>query len=222
MRVLLFGATGMLGQGVLRECLLADDVELVRAVGRSSTGVESAKLDEVIHPDLFALDPIEPSLRDFDACFFCLGVSSAGMSEEDYSRLTFDLTISVARRLAQLNPEMTFIYVSGTGTDSSESGRVMWARVKGRTENELQRLPFREVCLFRPGIIQPLHGARSKTTSYRIFYTLTSPVLWILRRLFPRQILTTEIIGEAMLTVARHGAPKPVLESADIDRLVRS
>jgi uncharacterized protein YbjT (DUF2867 family) len=219
MNVLLFGATGMVGQGVLRECLAASDVDLVQTVGRLPTGQSHPRLREVVHPDLFDSSAIADRLQGFDACFFCLGVSSAGMSEADYTRLTYDLTLSVGRTLASRNPAMTFIYVSGAGTDSTEQGRSMWARVKGRTENALQRLPFKAVYLFRPGIIQPLHGIRSKTSSYQLFYSLTKPLLTPLRGLLPNVILTTQIMGQAMLNAARHGAPKPVLEAADIRAL---
>jgi uncharacterized protein YbjT (DUF2867 family) len=216
MNVLLFGATGMVGQGVLRECLAAPDVGLVQTVGRLATGQQHSRLREVVHPDLFDGSAIADQLKGFDACFFCLGVSSTGLSEADYTRLTYDLTLGIAQTLAPLNPGMTFIYVSGAATDSSEQGRVMWARVKGRTENALQRLPFKAVYLFRPGVIQPLDGIRSKTTSYQRFYSLAKPLLTPLRRLFPNAILTTQIVGQAMLNAVRHGAPKPVLEAADI------
>jgi uncharacterized protein YbjT (DUF2867 family) len=215
MNVLIFGATGMVGQAALRECLEAADVHTVQTVGRTPTGQTHPKLQQLVHTNLMDLQAIEPKLTGFDACFFCLGVSSPGMSEADYTRLTYDLTLAVATVLARLNPTMTFVYVSGAGTDSSESSRQMWPRVKGRTENALRRLPF-SVYLFRPGIIQPLHGIKSKTASYRTFYTLTAPLLPLVRRLFPNQILTTDQIGRAMLTVARRGWPQAVLESRDI------
>jgi uncharacterized protein YbjT (DUF2867 family) len=176
----------------------------------------------VIQPDLMDYRAIEASLEGFDACFFCLGVSSAGMQEADYARLTYDLTLAAAQTLARLNPQMTFVYVSGAGTDSTERGRSMWARVKGRTENALQRLPFKAVYLFRPGVIQPLNGARSKTRSYRLFYALARPFLSTLRALLPGRILSTEDMGLAMLAVARHGAAKAVLEAADIRALSRA
>lgn len=219
MNVLLFGATGMVGQGVLRECLLAPDVALVQTVGRSAVGQSHPKLRDVVHRDLFDISAIADGLKGFDACFFCLGVSSAGMSEAAYTRLSYDLTLVVAQTLAPLNPDMTFIYVSGAGTDSTGQGRSMWARVKGRTENALQRLPFKAVYLFRPGAIQPLHGVRSKTASYQILYSLTKPLLTPLRRLFPNAILTTPLVGQAMLNAVRYGAPKAVLEAADIREL---
>jgi uncharacterized protein YbjT (DUF2867 family) len=216
MNVIIFGATGMVGQGVLRECLLDPDVQFVQTVGRSATGQHHPKLREIEHRDLNHYDSLDDQLSGFDACFFCLGVSSSGMKEAEYDRVTYGMTIAAANALSRLNPQMTFIYVSGAGTDSSERGRIMWARVKGKTENALLRLQFKAAYMFRPGFIEPLHGVRSKTPVYRIFYTLTAPLMPLLRRAFPNLILTTEQIGLAMLAVAKHGAPKQVLESKDI------
>jgi uncharacterized protein YbjT (DUF2867 family) len=217
-RVLLFGATGMVGQGVLRECLLAPDVERAVTVGRSATGQSHPKLRELVALDLFDLSSLEPELAGFDACFFCLGVSSAGMSEEAYTRVTHDLTLSVARTLVRHNPRMTFVYVSGAGTDSTERGRSMWARVKGRTENALLAL-FESAYMFRPGLIQPLHGIRSRTTWYRVLYVFVAPAVPLLRRLMPNAVTTTEQMGRAMLAVARRGYPKSILETVDINGL---
>jgi len=219
MDVVIFGASGMVGQGVLRECLLDPDVGRVVTVGRTPAGQQHAKLQEIIHADLLDLSPIESRLTGLDACFYCLGVTSSGMTEEAYTRVTYDMTVSVAATLSRLNPQMTFVFVSGAGTDSTEKGRVMWARVKGRAENALLRFPFKAVYMFRPGIIQPLHGIRSKTRSYRIFYVIARPVLPLLKRLFPRAITTTEQIGRAMLAVAKNGARSIILEQADISRL---
>ena len=216
MKVLLFGATGMVGQGVLRECLLDREVDVVLSIGRSSTGVLHTKLREIVHRDLGEYASIAGELPGWDACFFCLGVSSAGMAEADYERITYGFTLAAAETLCRLNPRMTFVYVSGAGTDTSERGRTMWARVKGRTENALLRLPFAATYMFRPGIIQPLHGVKSRTAAYRVFYTLAWPLLPLARLAFPNQVLTTEQIGRAMLAVARNGAPRRVLESADI------
>jgi uncharacterized protein YbjT (DUF2867 family) len=216
MRVLIFGATGMIGQGVLRECLLDPDVSLVQTVGRSATGVKHPKLREIVRPDLLKYGETEDDLRGFDACFFCLGVSSAGMSEPEYERLTYGITMAAAETLARLNAGMTFIYVSGAGTDSSEKGRSTWARVKGMTENALLRLPFKDAYMLRPAGIQAVHGERSRTTAYRVGYILTKPVLPLLRWIFPGYILTTEEIGRAMLRVAKKGFPKKILESPDI------
>jgi uncharacterized protein YbjT (DUF2867 family) len=206
----------MVGQGVLRECLRAADVELVQTIGRTATGQQHPKLREMVRPSLADLSEVESQLQTFDACFFCLGVSSAGLSEAQYTRVTHDLTLAAARALARLNPQMIFVYVSGAGTDSTEKGRSMWARVKGRTENALRALPFRAVYLFRPGIIQPLDGIHSKTGSYRVFYALFKPFFPMLRALFPLQIVSTRSIAHAMLAVARNGAAKAVLEARDI------
>ena len=210
----------MIGQGVLRECLLDPGVQLVKTVGRIATGVRHTKLREVVHKDLLNCSSIEMELSGFDACFFCLGVSSAGMTAADYEPVTYGIAMAAAETLSRLNPQMTFVYVSGAGTDSSEHGRVMWARVKGKTENALLRLPFKAAYMFRPGFIEPLHGAQSKTASYRLFYALGKPLLPVLRRVFPSYILTTEQIGRAMIEVVRHGAPKRVLESKDIGAIL--
>ncbi|MGB6943380.1 MAG: NAD(P)H-binding protein [Bryobacteraceae bacterium] len=219
MRVLLFGATGMVGQGVLRECLLNPDVESVVAVLRNATGQQHPKLHELPHGDFLDFSSIENQLSGFDACFFCLGVSSAGISEENYQRITYSFTLAAALVLVKLNPTMTFIYISGAGADSSERGRSMWARVKGKTENHLLRLPFHAAYIFRPGMIVPLHGIQSKTSLYRAFYTLLGPLLPALRGRFPKYVTTTEQIGRAMLKVARHGWPKPILETSDINQV---
>jgi uncharacterized protein YbjT (DUF2867 family) len=219
MKVILFGATGMVGQGVLRECLLDPEVARVLAIGRMATGQHHAKLHEIVHKDLTDLSGISSQLSGYDACFFCLGVSSVGMAEPDYRRITYDLTLSVARILAEQNPNMTFVYVSGAGTDSSEHGRSMWARVKGETENALLRLPFQGAYMFRPGYIHPLHGALPKIRWIRVSYAIIGPFYPVLKTLFPMSVTTTEQIGRAMLRVARQGYPKPVLESPDINSL---
>jgi uncharacterized protein YbjT (DUF2867 family) len=218
-KVILFGATGMVGQGVLRECLLAPDVTHVLAVGRSSTGQKHEKLRDLLHQDFTDFSPVRRDLTGYDACFFCLGVSSAGMNEAEYTRVTYDYTLAAGRALAQVNPRMTFIYVSGTGTDSSEKSRSMWARVKGRTENALFALPFQAKFMFRPGFIQPLHGIRSKTRWVRAIYAVATPLFPLLDAAFPNAVTTTERVGRAMLAAARRGAPKTVLENADINAL---
>lgn len=219
MKVILFGATGMVGQGVLRECLLDDGIEGVLAVGRAASGQTHAKLTDGVHADLYDYTAIESTLSGYDACFFCLGVSAAGLSEAQYQRITYDLTLAAAQTLVRLNPAMTFVYVSGMGTDSGERGRSMWARVKGKTENALLRLPFTAAYMLRPGMIQPLHGVRSKTGWYRALYAVTTPLLPLMRAAFPHAVTTTEQVGRAMIKLARSGYRQRVLESADINRI---
>ena len=228
MRVIVFGGSGMVGQGVLRECVLDPQVGTVVSVVRRATapilGRKSDKVREVVAENLYDLTRVEGSLAGFDACFFCAGVSSVGMKEDEYRRMTFDMTMAVARTLLRLNPTtenggMTFVYVSGTGTDSSEKGRVMWTRVKGATENALLAMEFKAAYMFRPGLIVPLHGIRSKTKLYRGIYAATRPVLPFLLRLFPQTVTTTERVGRAMLAVAKHGYTTKVLESRDIARM---
>jgi uncharacterized protein YbjT (DUF2867 family) len=217
MKVIIFGASGMVGQGVLRESLADPDVDRVLSVGRNSTGQQHPKLREIVIPNLFELESIKPDLAGYDACFYCLGVSSAGMSEERYTHVTFDLTMVVAGTLLQLNSAMTFIFVSGRSADSTERGRSMWARVKGRAENALLRHPFKAVYVFRPGAIIPMHGIRSRTGWYNTLYAVTKPLFPLMRKLFPGSVTTTEQVGRAMLAVAKRGYPKPILESGDID-----
>ena len=219
MNVILFGATGMVGQGVLRECLLASDVRAVLSVGRTATGKSDPKLREIVRPDLVDLAPIEPEMSGFDACFFCLGVASAGMTEANYRRVTVDITLAAARTLVRLNPGMTFIYVSGAGADSSERGRIMWARVRGETENAVLKLPFKTVAVIRPAGIIPLHGITSRTALYRAAYTVTRPLWPVLYKVFPQFVTTTERLGRGMLRIARRGTPKPILEARDINAL---
>lgn len=209
----------MVGQGALRECLLDDEVTSVLAIGRSATGRTHAKLREIVHSDFLDYSAIERELTGFDACFYCLGVTSAGMSEENYRRVTYDYTLAAATTLARLNPDMTFEFVSGSGTDSSERGRIMWARVKGATENALLRLPFKAAYMFRPGAIQPMHGIRSKTALYQSIYVVSGPLMPVLKALFPKYVTSTEQLGRAMLAVAKRGYPKPVLENEDINKI---
>jgi uncharacterized protein YbjT (DUF2867 family) len=219
MKVILFGATGMVGQGCLRECLLDAGVESVLAVGRSATGQRHAKLREILHDNFQDYSAIESELEGFDACFFCLGVSSLGMSEERYRHLTYDLTMAAAKTLSRRNPNMVFVYVTGAGTDSTERGSLMWARIKGKTENDLLKLPFKAAYMFRPAGIQPLHGVRSRTAWIQALYAAGAPLLGLLGRVAPKYMTTTEQVGRAMIKVARDGYPKPVLESEDINRV---
>ena len=219
MKVILFGATGMVGQGVLRECLLDAGVERVLVVGRSPTGQQHAKLRELQHDDFMDFSAIESELTGYDACFFCLGVSSVGMDEERYRHLTYDVTMLAAKTLVRLNPGMVFTYVTGRSTDSTEQGPVRWARVKGKTENDLLKLPFKAAYMFRPAGIQPLHGVRSKTAWVQAIYVAAAPLLSYLARTSPKFMTTSEQLGRAMIKVARDGYPKPVLESEDINRI---
>ena len=219
MKVILFGATGMVGQGVLRECLVDAGVESVLAVGRSPTGQQHAKLHETLHDNFMDFSAIEPQLAGYDACFFCLGVSSVGMDPERYRHLTYDVTMAAAKTLVRLNPGMVFTYVTGRSTDSTEQGSVRWARVKGKTENDLLKLPFKAAYMFRPAGIQPLHGVRSKTAWVQAIYVVASPLLSYLARTAPKFMTTSEQLGRAMISVARDGYPKPVLESEDINSI---
>ena len=218
MKIALFGASGMIGQGVLRECLLDADVEEVLRVVRRPLGRGEAKLRDIVVADLDEVTAYEQEFKGFHACFFCLGVSASGMSEENYRKITYDLTIAVAESWSRLNPQTVFIYVSGAGTDSTERGRWMWARVKGATENALLRMPLKAY-MFRIGAVQPLYGIESGTRLYRLVYSLGGPLVTLLRKAFPKLITTTEIVGRGMLRVAKHGAPKRVLENADINQL---
>ena len=211
----------MVGQGVLHECLADPEVQRVLTIGRNACGVDDPKLREIIRSDLFEYADIEGELSGYDACFFCLGVSAAGMNEEQYTKITHDLTLAAAHTLAKLNPNMTFIYVSGAGTDSTEKGRSMWARVKGRTENELLTLPFASAYMFRPAFIQPMHGIKSRTALYRALYAIAGPLFPMLNALFPKYVTTTEQVGLAMLAVAKRGHPNPVVENEAIRTLGR-
>ncbi|MFE6860097.1 NAD-dependent epimerase/dehydratase family protein [Nocardia sp. NPDC057668] len=215
MKVIVFGGTGMVGQGVLRECLRDARVTEVLAIGRGSTGLTDPKLREVVQPDPADLSALSDELPGIDACFFCLGVSSVGMKEDEYRRITYDLTMQVARTLAAANPKMTFVYVSGQGTDSTEQGRTMWARVKGKTENDLLALPFRAY-MFRPGFIQPKDGVISKTPLYRAAYAVTGPLIPVLKRLAPNIVNDNREIGRAMISVAESGSDIRVLTPRDI------
>jgi uncharacterized protein YbjT (DUF2867 family) len=215
MKVILFGATGMVGQGVLRECLRDNSVERILVIGRSSTGLTHPKLRELILKDLFDFAAAsDADLRGYDACFFCLGVSAAGMKEAAYTRLTYDLTLGWARVLARINPSMTFIYVSGAGT----GGKAMWAQVKGRTEEALLAL-FPNAYMFRLAMLMPMNREVSKTRWTRISYSIFRPLLPLIRRLAPGAVTTTEELGRAMIRVAREGAPKRVLENRDLRAL---
>jgi uncharacterized protein YbjT (DUF2867 family) len=219
MKVILFGATGMVGQGVLLECLRDPNVVQVLSVGRSASGQQHSKLTEIVRDDFLDYSDIAPQLTGYDACFFCLGVSSVGMDAERYRHLTYDITMAAANTLVRLNPGMVFTYVTGRSTDSTEQGPVRWARVKGKTENDLLKLPFKAAYMFRPAGIQPLHGVRSKTAWVQAIYVVAAPLLSYLARTSPKFMTTSEKVGLAMIKVARDGYSKPVLESEDINSL---
>ncbi|MCB0657951.1 MAG: epimerase [Saprospiraceae bacterium] len=218
LRVILTGSTGMIGQGVLNECLENRDIDHILVINRNALGISHRKLQEVIHSDFSQVQPLIPLLKGYDACFFCLGVSSAGMKEADYLRITHDFTLATAAACLDANPNMVFCYVSGAGTDSSEQGRTMWARVKGKTENDLLAMPFQAVYLFRPGYIQPMKGIRSRTPLYNAMYALFKPLYPLLKHL-PKFVTSTEQMGKAMIGVTLHGYEKPILESADINTI---
>jgi uncharacterized protein YbjT (DUF2867 family) len=219
MRVVLFGATGMLGSGALIECLAHPDVSEVLAVVRRPLDNRHAKLTELVHDDFLDFSPVAGRLSGFDACFFCLGVSSAGATEDAYRRVTRDVALAAASALLAASPDIVLCFISGAGTDSSERGRVMWARVKGEAENRLSELPFRAVWLFRPGYVQPVKGVRSRTRLYRAIYAGLGPAYPILRRLVPSFATTTEKVGLALIRAARDGAATRILSNRDINGL---
>lgn len=219
MNVVVFGATGMVGRGVLRECLLDGGVERVLCVGRRPSGETHEKVRDLVVQDM--TDYSRPSaageLSGYDACFFCLGVSSAGMSEADYRHVTYDIAVAAARALHEKNPGMTFVFVSGAGTVSAGRKGSMWARVKGETEDAILKMGFKRAFAFRPAFIRPMHGITSRTKSYRVLYAITAPLFPVLEAITPKHVSTTERVGRAMLNVARNGFDKAVLENADIN-----
>ena len=219
MKVILFGATGMVGQGVLRECLLDPAVSQVLAIGRVATGQKHDKLREIAHANFLDFAAIESETSGYDACFYCVGITSSGMKEEDYHRVTYEYAVSAARTLLKVSPGLTFIFVSGAGSDSTERGKTMWARVKGKTENAILAMPFKASFVFRPAIIRPLHGIKSKTRSYRVMYSILGPLVPLIKAISPGSMSTTEIVGRAMLKVAKQGAPVRVLHTKEINAM---
>jgi uncharacterized protein YbjT (DUF2867 family) len=217
MKVILFGGTGMVGQGVLRECLLDRDVTDILSVVRAPSGQTHPKLRELVHKDFFDFTTVGPDLFGYDACFYCLGATSIGKTEAEYSRVTYGITVAVAEVVVRASPRATFVFVSGANSDGTEKGPVMWARIKGKAENAVLALPFKAAYVFRPGLIQPMHGIKSKTALYRIPYVLLAPLVPWLKRQFPNYVTTTETIGRAMLNVVRRGYPVRILESSDIN-----
>jgi hypothetical protein len=211
-RAIITGVTGMVGEGVMHECLLSDDVERVLVIVRKPSGFTHPKLTEIVHKDFQNIAPIETQLKNYNACFFCLGVSSVGMKEPEYFKLTYDLTVHFAETVSRLNPDMTFCYVSGAGTDSTEKGRSMWARVKGKTENKLIHLPFKKAYMFRPGYIHPTKGLKNTLKPYRYI----SWMYPILKTFFPNSASTLREIGLAMINITARGFNKHILEVKDI------
>lgn len=217
-RAIVTGATGMVGEGVVHECLQSPEVEEVLIINRKPSGMTHPKLKEIIHQDFFDLSPIKAQLKGYNACFFCLGVSSIGMKEEEYTKMTYTLTMHVAETLSKLNPDMTFCYVSGSGTDSTEKGRSMWARVKGKTENDLTKLPFKAVYNFRPGYMHPTPGLKN-TLKYYKYLSWMYPVV---RKVFPGAVSTLAELGQGMIKVATVGYKKPILEVKDFVSLAKT
>ncbi|MBK7104845.1 MAG: NAD-dependent epimerase/dehydratase family protein [Ignavibacteriae bacterium] len=211
-KAIITGSTGMVGEGVLHICLNNENVENVLVINRKHCGVSHPKLTEIIHKDFMDLNEIENQLVGYNACYFCAGVSSIGKSEEEYKKVTYDLTLNFAKTLAKLNPQMVFTYVSGTGTDSSEKGKLMWARIKGKTENDLLKLGFKDAYMYRPGYIQPIKGLKN---AYKI-YKITSPFYPILEKLFSKHVITLDELGNSMINVTLNDYEKKILENVDI------
>lgn len=219
MKVLLFGASGMIGKGVLLECIADPDVTKVLAIGRSPSGAKDPKVEDLVLPDLHDYSAVRAKLEGYDACFFCLGVSSAGMNEADYTKITYDLTVAAAKAIHQASPNLVFCFVSGASTDSTEQKGAMWARVKGRAENAVLKMGFKQAYMFRPGLIQPLKGIQSRTPAYRYFYLAFGWLLPVLKQVLPSTITTTERIGLAMINAVKKGYAQPILETRDINLL---
>jgi len=219
LRVILFGSTGMVGRGALLECLESDKVEAVLTINRVASHLNHPKLTEIIHDDFTDYESIEDSLEGYDACFYCIGISSFGLKEEKYNFITHDLTMYAAKCLVKLNPNMTFCFVSGAGTDSTEKGPLMWARIKGKTENSLKKLPFKAHYMFRPGYIQPMKGVKSKTRMYQLLYDVFGVFFPLINRVIPKWVTSTERIGKVMIKAATEGCDVEYLGNGDINRI---
>jgi uncharacterized protein YbjT (DUF2867 family) len=219
MRVVLFGSTGMIGGGTLIECLADPRVTAVTSISRSPAGASHPKLTEILHQDFFDLRPLGERLAGHDACFYCVGVTAVGLDEAAYSRMTYDITLVAARAYLAANPAGTFCYISGAGADSTEKGRTMWARVKGRTENALLAMGSPRAYVLRPGFIQPVNGVRSKTAWYQAFYTAVAPLSPVIRMLLPGVATTTAALGRALIQLGLTGFTKPIVTTRDINRL---
>ncbi len=218
-RVIITGATGMVGKGVLLECLDHEEIKEILVIGRSQMEMKHRKLKQLIHKDFMNFSNVTGQLKKYDACFFCLGISSSGMKEEQYKRITYDFTLSLAKTLEEINPNMTFIYISGEGTDSSEKGRVMWARVKGKTENDILKLGFQQAFMFRPGMIIPQRGIKSKTKSYQFMYDYFMWLVKMVKALAPNSVINTTQLGQAMINAMLRGYPTKILRPKDIIQL---
>lgn len=219
MKVIIFGSSGMVGKGVLLECIDHEAISEILVVSRTPSGMQHAKLKEVLHDNFTDFSAIADQLKGFDACFFCLGVSANGLNEAAYRKITYDFTLAAAKTLVAINANMWFIYVSGMGTDSTEKGRLMWARIKGKTENDLLNLGFKGAVMFRPGMIIPLRGIESRTPSYQKFYYYFKGLLMLIRSIFPNSMNDTTQLGLAMINVALNGSDKKILFAADINSL---
>ena len=218
-KVIITGATGMVGKGVLLECLDHDSISEVLVIGRNPLGMKHPKLKELIHSDFTNFTEVKDKLLGYDACFYCLGISAAGLKDEQYKRITYDFTLALAKTLFEINPQMTFNYVSGEGTDTSEKGRMMWARVKGKTENDLLNLGFKQAFMFRPGAIIPLRGIKSKTKSYQFMYDYFLWLVKIIKLIAPNSVVSTTQIGLAMIHSMLNGYPDKILRPKDIFKL---
>jgi len=221
-KVIIFGASGMVGRGVLLECLDSDYVESVLIVNRESIGIEHEKLKEVIHKEFLDYSSIEEDLKGYNACFWTLGISAIGISEDKYRQITYNFTLKAAELLVRLNPGSTFCYVSGAGTDSTEKGRSMWARVKGKTENAIMALPFKASFMFRPGYIQPMRGVKSKTGWYNTLYVLFKWIYPLVNAVSPNSVTTSVAIGKSMILCALNGKENKVLYSKDFNLMTRN
>jgi uncharacterized protein YbjT (DUF2867 family) len=222
MKAIVFGASGMVGQSVLRECVLDMGVESVVAVGRSPLGIVNPKFREIVHADFLDFTHIEKQLKGFDVCFYCLGIASAGLREAEYKRVTCDFTLAAAKTLLRVNPKIVFVFISGMGADTSEKGRIMWARIKGKTENELFKMKSRSVYVIRPAFIQPLDGIQSRTGLYRWLYRVFRPFMPLIKLFAPKSVITTRALGRLMIRIAREGSPKKLFESADLVAMAKS
>jgi len=215
-KVIITGATGMVGKGVLLECLASDKVDKILLLSRSSIGIENDKITEIIHKDFYNFSTYYDAFKGYDACYFCLGTSSFRMKEREYNEITYKMTLHLAKLLSEVNPEMSFCYVSGVGTDTTEMGRSMWARVKGKTENAILKLPFKSAFMFRPGFIQPVNGVKSKTSLYKTIYSIVGPFYPLLKWMNPNGLITTNDLAKAMIKTTLDGYDEAIIYNKDI------